>query len=558
MSIFLTPPAVFRYFLAIAVPALTLAVSFAQPAARRSSPGPEFEKAAAGGVLTEEGYRRCERYVQDWLKYADPVSKLIPRNLDKDTDLWNANDCAADNYPFMVLTSFFTNRERFDGLMKEMLRNERKLTSRVKSLPDEYSFSKKGFVHDEVSMGRVVFGTAEYAKDGLMPLTEWLGPSPWSDRMIEMLTDLGRYITVADDPKYSVTVKTEVNGELLQVLSRVYWMTGRREFLDWAVKIGDYFLLGEGYPLKSVNNLRLRDHGCELISGLCELYATLHYTDRQKKETYREPLYRLLDHVLTYGRNDDGLFYNAINPLTNEILDQKLSDSWGYNLNGYYTVFLVDGTERYRGAVTKLFGNLDKYRNYDWEAGSADGYADAIESALNLYNRIADERVAGWIDSEIKVMWSMQDSSPREGAGRWIGSGIIEGWHGDGNFARTTIMYNLWKSKGTYVYPLTGGVRLGGEMKGSSLCLVLEAPAASWTGKLYFDKARHSQSMKMPLDWPRINQFPEWFTVDKGRKYRISDEKGRLIREATGESLLAGIELSLKAGERKRMVVTPL
>lgn len=558
MSIFLTPPAVFRYFLAIAVPALTLAVSFAQPAARRSSPGPEFEKAAAGGVLTEEGYRRCERYVQDWLKYADPVSKLIPRNLDKDTDLWNANDCAADNYPFMVLTSFFTNRERFDGLMKEMLRNERKLTSRVKSLPDEYSFSKKGFVHDEVSMGRVVFGTAEYAKDGLMPLTEWLGPSPWSDRMIEMLTDLGGYITVADDPKYSVTVKTEVNGELLQVLSRVYWMTGRREFLDWAVKIGDYFLLGEGYPLKSLNNLRLRDHGCELISGLCELYATLHYTDRQKKETYREPLYRLLDHVLTYGRNDDGLFYNAINPLTNEILDQKLSDSWGYNLNGYYTVFLVDGTERYREAVTKLFGNLDKYRNYDWEAGSADGYADAIESALNLYNRIADERVAGWIDSEIKVMWSMQDSSPREGAGRWIGSGIIEGWHGDGNFARTTIMYNLWKSKGTYVYPLTGGVRLGGEMKGSSLCLVLEAPAASWTGKLYFDKARHSQSMKMPLDWPRINQFPEWFTVDKGRKYRISDEKGRLIREATGESLLAGIELSLKAGERKRMVVTPL
>ncbi len=558
MSIFLTPPAVFRYFLTIAVPALTLTVSLAQPAHRRSLPGTEFEKAAANGTLTEEGYRRCERYVQDWLKYADPVSKLIPRNLDKDTDLWNANDCAADNYPFMVLTSFFTNRDRFDGLMKEMLRNERKLTSRVKSLPYEYSLSKKGFVHDEVSMGRVVFGTAEYAKDGLMPLTEWLGPSVWSDRMVEMLDDLGGYITVADDPKFSITTKTEVNGELLQVLSRMFWMTGKREYLDWAVKIGNYFLLGEGHPLKSVNNLRLRDHGCELISGLCELYATLHYTDRQKKESYREPLYRLLDHVLTYGRNGDGLFYNAINPLTNEVLDKNVSDSWGYNLNGYYTVFLVDGTERYREAVTRLFGNLDKYRHHDWEAGSADGYADAIESALNLYNRIPDERVANWIDSEIRVMWSMQDSSHRENARRWIGSGIIEGWHGDGNFARTTIMYNLWKSKGTYVYPLTGGVRLGGEMKGKALCLVVEAPAGGWTGKLYFDKARHSESMKMPLDWPRINQFPEWFTVDTGKKYRISDEKGRLIKEATGENLLAGIELSLKAGERKKMVVTPL
>lgn len=558
MSILSTPPVAVRYLLVIAGLAVMVPVSPAQTVSKRSLPVVEFEKAALNGTLTEEGYRRCERYVQDWLAYADPVSKLIPRNLDRDTDLWNANDCAADNYPFMVLTSFFTNRERFEGLMKEMLSNERKLTSRVRSLPDEYSFSKKGFVHDEVSMGRIVFGTAEYAKDGLMPLTEWLGPSPWSDRMTEMLDDLGGYITVADDPKFSVTVKTEVNGELLQVLSRMFWMTGKREYLDWAVKIGDYFLLGDGYPLKSVNNLRLRDHGCELISGLCELYATLHYTDQEKKESYRESLYRLLDYVLAHGRNEDGLFYNAINPLTNEVLDKNVSDSWGYNLNGYYTVFLVDGTERYREAVTTLFGNLGKYRGYNWESGSADGYADAIESALNLYNRIPDRRVADWIDSEIRVMWSMQDSSHRENARRWIGSGIIEGWHGDGNFARTTIMYNLWKSKGTYVYPLAGGMKLGGEMKGNSLCLLLEAPAADWAGKLHFDKTRHSESMKMPLDWPRINQFPEWFTVDRKKKYRISDEEGRVIRETTGENLLEGIALSLKAGENKKMIVTPL
>jgi len=61
---------------------------------------------------------------------------------------------------------------------------------------------------------------------------------------------------------------------------------------------------------------------------------------------------------------------------------------------------------------------------------------------LNLYNRIPDPKIADWIDSEIKVMWSMQKES-----------GIIEGWHGDGNFARTTIMYNLWKSKGLYLKP---------------------------------------------------------------------------------------------------------
>ena len=38
---------------------------------------------------------------------ADPVTGLIPRNInDKPSkDIWNAKDCAADNYPFMVLTA---------------------------------------------------------------------------------------------------------------------------------------------------------------------------------------------------------------------------------------------------------------------------------------------------------------------------------------------------------------------------------------------------------------------------------------------------------------------
>ena len=517
-----------------------------------------FQQAARYGELTEEGYRRCEQYVRDWLKFADPITKLIPRNLEEDRDLWNAQDCAADNYPFMVLTSFFTNRERYEGLMKEMLRNEQKLTSRVGNLPDDFSVSGKKFVHDEVKMGRIVFGASEYAKDGLMPLTEWLGESPWSERMIGMMDDLSRYIEVADDPSYSVTVKTEVNGELLQVLSRVYWMTGNPKYLEWAIKIGDHFLLTDAHPLKSANVLRLRDHGCEMISGLCELYATLHFRDPEKKKAYREPLYSLLDHVLEHGRNADGFFYNAYNPQTTEALDGGISDSWGYNLNGYYTVYLVDGTERYRDPLLHLFAHLHNYRGFDWESGSADGYADAIESALNLYNRLPDPRVAEWIDSEIRIMWSMQDASPRDKAGKWAGSGIIEGWHGDGNFARTTIMYNLWKSQGTYTDHFVPGLKLGAEMRGDSLLVSLQAPDQDWTGRLYFDKARHRDQMKMPLDWPRINQFPEWFSVTAGKMYRIWDENGKHLSDLPGYKLLEGVPVKLKASEKKGVIVKEL
>ncbi len=85
--------------------------------------------AKSSGPLVQEGYERCARFVHGWLNHADPQSGLIPRNLKADTDIWNAKDAAADNYPFMVLTSFFTDQDLFDGTMLDMLHSEKKLTT---------------------------------------------------------------------------------------------------------------------------------------------------------------------------------------------------------------------------------------------------------------------------------------------------------------------------------------------------------------------------------------------------------------------------------------------
>ncbi len=46
----------------------------------------------------------------------------------------------------MVLTTYLVDREMYDGVMLEMLEQEKTLTSRIGSLPDEYSFSKQGFL----------------------------------------------------------------------------------------------------------------------------------------------------------------------------------------------------------------------------------------------------------------------------------------------------------------------------------------------------------------------------------------------------------------------------
>jgi len=111
-------------------------------------------------------------------------------------------------------------------------------------------------------------------KDGLIPLTEWLGKSPWSNRMLEILDDLPLLTRVAKNIHgnwYGSSATVEVNGDLLQVLSRMYWFTGKRKYLDWAIEIADNYLNEKQLPTRALDHLRIRDHGCEIISGLCEV-----------------------------------------------------------------------------------------------------------------------------------------------------------------------------------------------------------------------------------------------------------------------------------------------
>lgn len=529
-----------RFFLLMIVPLFVLACADKSTVSLTPQDLALYDIAEQNGEKANEGYNKCRRFMEAWILEADPKTGLIPRNLDQSKDIWNAKDAAADNYPFMVLTSFFVDQGRFEGRMLDMLNTEKALTSRLGSLPDTYSFSSEGFLNEEINKDEIVFGASEYIKDGLLPLTEWLGQSPWSERMIAMIYDLKKEVAVAQGvgvQGYGNAPREEVNGELLQVLSRIYWMTGDEELLDWAIEIGDFYLLGDHHPTRNLEYLRLRDHGCELISGLCELYISTHFARKDKNKEYKEPLYEMLDRILDVGRNVDGFFYDAVNPITGEIIESRIADTWGYTLNGYYGIFMIDGTERYKNAVLKVFSNLDKYRNHNWE-GNADGYADAIESALNLYNRIPDETVAKWIDSEIQVMWGMQQES-----------GIIEGWHGDGNFARTTIMHNLWKSQGLYLMPWREDIKLGAVSRGDTL-FVKVSEDSPWSGKLCFDKKRHESNMHLPIDWPRINQFPEWFVANPEKNYQIHNLDDNKSYQYPGMKLIEGIELDVDSVEQ--------
>lgn len=503
----------------------------------------QFDQALTNGKAANEAFRRSHHFLMGWLGKADRATGLIPRNLTKDPCIWNAWDAAADNYPFMVMTASMLDEPLFEGKMREMLVTETQLTSRIGRLPDTYSFCEKRFRNERIDTSQVIFGSAEYMKDGLIPLTEWLGSSPWSERMLGILEDLDKIVDVPTEIKSNGLgghAVVEVGGDLLQVLARMYWQTRNPKWLQWGIQIGDYYLSADHLPTRAQQKLKLRDHGCEIVSGLVELYAVVSVVDPSKKKQWQPYIHEMLDTILAKGRNEHGLFYDEINPLTGEILQKRLADNFGYTLNAFYTVYMIDHVAPYREATLKALGALSAhYRNHDWESGSADGYADAIEGTLNLYLREPLASTQDWLDSEIKVLYQFQKPD-----------GIIEGWHGDGNFARTSLMYALWKTAGMHITNWNDGVIYGAVTDKNKVYVTVTSPKA-WTGKLIFGSKWHKEHMNMPADYPRINQFQEWFPIDKDKSYKLT--VGNKTRTVKGSALTAGYPVALKANEILRL-----
>lgn len=501
-------------------------------------------EARHNAAAANEAFSRSRRFVDGWLAHADPASGLIPRNLKESRDFWNGRDSAADNYSFMVLTAAMTDRPLLNGRMLEMLRAEARLTARKDRLVDDYSFSRKSWRRERFDLDATIFDSAEYVKDGLLPITEWLGPSPWSERMTGIVDDIWKNAAVETPSGPLPTRNFEVNGDLLQACSRLFWFTGERKYLEWAARIGDYYLLGNHHPTRDSDSLVLNDHACEMVNGLSELYFAASRAWPEKREAWRAPLHEMFDRILATAIDEHGMIHQEINPRAGTVRNRALTDNWGYNFDGFYTVWLVDGTAAYRDAVRRALSNLrDHCTGHVWQGGSADGYADSIEGAITLLNREPVDSGFEWVDSEIRTMWAKQRAD-----------GVIEGWHGDGNFARTSLMYALWKTQGVTIEPWRADVRFGAARRNGRLVVHLEADRP-WTGRLVFDRPRHREILRLPVDYPRINQFPEWFTVERDRQYAVTAGTRGPARTVSGRELATGLPFSVPANGSLSVVV---
>ena len=52
--------------------------------------------------------------------------------------------------------------------------------------------------------------------------------------------------------------------------------------------------------------------------------------------------------------------------------------------------------------------------------------------------------------------------------------------------------------------------------------------------------------MNLPIDWPRINQFPEWFTVESDKEYQLADLTYKTTNKIYGSELINGVDLNLE------------
>ena len=406
------------------------------------------------------------------MTHADPRTTLLPDRLDAGSSTWiyTPHNSGADLYPYLVLTSQLTDPDLYEGRMLEMLRNEIRFTSAQASVPGNLTFATG------VLGPPSLFGAGEYAKDGLVSVTEYLGRTPWFYRMVDITADAMAQAPVTTRFGNLPASDTELNGDYLQTLIRLVDHDRRPPFSRvGAAHRRRVCRGGSARQFRRAGHevgfhrphrrspLRLRDHGNETVVGLTLLFALEQQLGSDRAPRYRAAVQRMLDRILQSAA-PDGMLYNEVNAETLAPIDTRLSDNWGYVYGAVYTYYQVTGDTKYRDAVRRVLASLPAYRNYAWEPGrnpplgSFDGYADSIESAIYLVNREPVPEAIDWIESEMQVMLGMQRAD-----------GHIEDWYGEGNFNRTALLYAYMKSLGVRPARWEPGVRVGSVRDGDRL-----------------------------------------------------------------------------------------
>ena len=413
-----------------------------------------------------------------------------------------------------------------------------------------------------------MLGVVEYAKDGLLPLLEALGPDPWLYRLREVM-DAVIIASATPTPNGPIpSAATEVNGSALQALARLTWATDDPRYLEAGRRIAAAYLqhalpTTEYLPPhrwdfmenESIGPRRfyLGDHGNEIVAGLVEWHRVEVRLGLPESAAHHDAINKMLDRLLQKGRSPEGLWYSIIDVPSGKVRDKDFNDNWGYLGQAYLDQAAAERSApggdpvraaRFEQAAHTMLRAVTQVNFYEWENGDMDGYADTLESALYLLRYVDDPVAADWVDEQVAVLYGFQKDD-----------GSVTDENIDGNFVRTVLQYGLSLTRGTRIEPWSPTVALGAAPDGACLQVHLHA-SDLWRGELLFDVPRHRLNVKLDTDYPRLNQWAEWWTVESDRRYAVTLQDGTVLN-VEGSTLAAGLPLTVAPGSAYELQVCP-
>jgi hypothetical protein len=353
------------------------------------------------------------------------------------------------------------------------------------------------------------------------------------------------------------------------VLTRTYWMTGDERYREAANRIGLAYVnqalprstwlppyewdFSENEPIGR-RRFHMSDHGDESFSGLIEWSVLETYTHSPDAAAHRVVLRKMLDRALARGRDDNGLWFRVIDIPSGKVTQEGLTDNWGYLYQPYLTAAMLERSapdgdparaQQYEDAVRQALRALPRYPYYPWQQGEMDGYADSIESAIYLLSRLPEPDGARWVDEQIAVLFGFQHPD-----------GSVEDNYLDGNFVRTSLLYGLALTHGVMPEPWRPDVLVGAEVDGA--CLEIAAGAEQpWDGRLRFDRPRYRENVGLPIDYPRLNEWPTGFVLDGAGSWQVLDRAANTTTTLTRDALNQGLPLHVDGGSMSSLRVCP-
>jgi hypothetical protein len=297
----------------------------------------------------------------------------------------------------------------------------------------------------------------------------------------------------------------------------------------------------------------LGDHGNEIVAGLVEWHRVEMRLTLPEAPAHHEAITKMLDRLLQKGRTTEGLWYEIIDVPSGRVRDKDLTDNWGYLGQAYLDQAAAErerpngdlaSADRFEQAAMTMLRAITAVDFYAWESGDMDGYADTLESALYLLRYIDDPRAADWVDEQVAVLYGFQHDD-----------GSVTDENIDGNFVRTVLLYGLSLTRGARLEPWSPTVALGAAPDGPCLRVHIHTEQ-DWQGALLFDAPRHRQHIGLALDYPRLNQWPEWWTVEPNGWYAVTGPDGSQ-QIIDGASLAAGLPLALAPNVSHQLQVCP-